>query len=258
MSLERLQKVIARAGVASRRHAEELILSGQVKVNGKVVTTLGTKVDPAKDHIRIGEKRLKLSQNLVYILLYKPPNCLSSLSDPLDRPLVMDLLPSLSERIYPVGRLDFDAEGLLLLTNDGDLTAHMIHPRSRIPRTYLVKVKGHPETSEIKALREGVKLNDGYTLPAEVKLEQELSRNSWWEITLYEGRNRQVKRMFEAIGYPVIRLKRIRFGPLWLGDMKSGEYMFLEKEEIRTLQKWLESKGKAKKSKSRKKKANIN
>ncbi|HDD43369.1 MAG TPA: rRNA pseudouridine synthase [Candidatus Desulfofervidus auxilii] len=231
---QRLQKILSRAGITSRRKAEALIQAGRVKIDGKIVTSLGTKADPEKQIIEIDGKCLFFPP-LLYIMLYKPRYYLTTLYDPKGRPKVTDLLKQIPVRIFPVGRLDFDAEGLLLLTNDGDFANLLIHPRYKIPKTYLVKVKGIPKYWELKKIKEGIDLEEGKTLPAKVKLISILKHNAWIELTIHEGRYRQIKRMCAAIGHPVLRLKRIQIGSLKLGNLKPGEYRFLTEKEIKKL-----------------------
>ena len=232
---ERLQKVIAHAGIASRREAERLIVLGQVAVNGTVVTKLGTKVDPARDIITLNGSVVTIVPEKIYVVLNKPAGYVSTLKDPQKRPIVMDLLDRVSSRVYPVGRLDYDAEGLLLLTNDGELAHRLQHPSYRICRTYEVKVKGSPPNRKLSLLRKGVQLEDGMTLPAKAAFLKKTLKNSWITVTLYEGRNRQVKRMCAAIEHQVLKLKRIRFGSLYLDDLPQGRYRKLTKAEVKGL-----------------------
>src|SRR5262252_6766916 len=213
---ERLQKLIAAAGIASRRHAEELITSGRVTVNGKVVDALGAKANPETDHIKVNGRlinpALKLREK-VYVLLNKPKGYLSSLSDPKGRPLVTELVPGSLGRLHPVGRLDFNTEGLLLLTNDGDFTNHVTSARNNIPKVYRVKVKGIPSENAINRLRRGIRLDDGNRIaPSEIEALEQTRTNAWFEVTLREGRNQQVRRMFDAIGHSVLKLSRVRIG----------------------------------------------
>jgi pseudouridine synthase len=231
---QRLQKVLSQAGITSRRKAEALILSGRIRVDDKLITNLGTKVDLRTQFIEIDGYPLKIP-SLVYIMLYKPRNYLTTLYDPLGRPKVKDLLKDLSIRVFPVGRLDFDTEGLLLLTNDGEFANHLIHPRYKKPKTYLVKVKGNPDVLVLKKLREGVKLEERKTGPAQIKLVRTSKDNSWLEITIYEGRYHQIKRMCEAVGHPVLHLKRIRIASLSLDRLRPGEYRFLTDKELNQL-----------------------
>jgi 23S rRNA pseudouridine2605 synthase len=213
---QRLQKLIAAAGIASRRHAEELIAAGQVTLNGKVVTEQGVKADPDKDHIKVKGKLINpqlKKREKVYVLLNKPRGYLSSVSDPEERPLVVELLPPNLGRLHPVGRLDFNTEGLLLLTNDGDLTNFVTAARNRVEKVYEVKVKGVPTESAIERLRRGVILEDGTrTAPAKIVSLSETDTNSWYEVLLHQGRNQQVRRMFEMIGHSVLKLRRVRIG----------------------------------------------
>ena len=232
---ERLQKILSKTGLTSRRHAERLIIEGRVKVNGAVVTSLGFKADPQRDHIRVDGKSIAKIEPKAYLLLNKPRGCVTSLDDPLRRPTIRDFLQGEKRRVKPVGRLDFDSEGLLILTNDGELHQRLTHPRYGVPRTYLVKVKGIPGQKEMRRLRDGIRLDDGVSFPAKVHLVKKLKRNSWMRFTVYEGRNKLIKRMCAAISHPVIRLKRIRYGSLNLGDVKPGKYRYLTSREIQEL-----------------------
>jgi 23S rRNA pseudouridine2605 synthase len=239
MALERLQKIIAAAGVTSRRKAELLITTGQVSVNGQLVTALGTKADPDRDHIRVAGKLLHGPERPVYLLLNKPKGFVTTASDPEGRPTVMDLLQGVKARVYPVGRLDYASEGLLLLTNDGDLANELTRAASHVPKTYLVKVSGQPTPEALAKVRSGVMLREPgrapvKTGPAKVQLARD-APNPWYEVTIVEGRNRQIRRMFEEVGHHVEKIKRIRFGPLQL-DVAPGEYRRLEPEEVRQLQ----------------------
>jgi pseudouridine synthase len=229
---ERLQKILSKAGRASRRHAEKLIVEGRVKVNGVVVTHLGIKADPQKDHIRVDGKPISTFEPKVYLVLNKPRGCVTTLDDPLGRPTIRDFLHGEKKRAYPVGRLDFDSEGLLILTNDGEFHHRLTHPRYGIPRTYLVKVKGIPDPGAMRRMRDGIALEDGVTLSAKVQIVKRLKRNSWMRLIVYEGRNKLIKRMCDAISHPVIRLRRIRYGSLALGDLKLGKYRYLTSREI--------------------------
>ncbi|WP_138492990.1 pseudouridine synthase [Paenibacillus pinistramenti] len=234
--MERLQKILAQAGVASRRKCEELILAGQVQVNGETVTTLGTKADPATDTITVNGKNIGAEQKL-YLLFNKPKGVITSASDPKGRKIVTDYLKGIKERVYPVGRLDYDTEGLLLLTNDGEFAHLLTHPKHHVPKTYLATVKGVPHGTELDKLKKGIMLEDGMTAPAEVEYHDvdPDQKQATISITIHEGRNRQVRRMFEAIGHPVTRLKRISFGNLFLGTMKRGVYRHLTKNEVESL-----------------------
>ncbi len=231
----RLQKIIASSGTCSRRKAEENIRLGLVTVNGQTVMTLGTKVDPLNDHIKVNGRHIKSKLPDMFVMLNKPVGYLSTLHDPDGRPTVKKLMPKPSLRLFPVGRLDFDSEGLLLLTNNGDIAQACLHPRHHVQKTYLVKVKGVLEEVHLQHLRRGVSLEDGQTAPAKVKKAGKLQSNSWVEITIHEGRKHQVKRMFEHIGHPVIRLKRIQFGPLNLGKLLPGKTRYLTNDEANDL-----------------------
>ena len=257
MPAERLQKIIAAAGIASRRKAEELIASGLVSVNGHIVTELGSKADPAHDHIKVNGKLIGAPERAVYILLNKPKGYVTTLSDPEGRPTVLDLVRGLGARVYPVGRLDYASEGLLLLTNDGELARALMHASSHVPKTYLVKVSGRPTAEDLDKLRRGI------TLPAEnmpLKVPQGAARpharrrtesvrtapariaplrdaaNPWYEVTLIEGRSRQIRRMFEQIGHHVEKIKRVRYGPLEL-DVEPGTFRHLSSREVGQLKK---------------------
>src|SRR5689334_5668857 len=238
---ERLQKLIAAAGVASRRHAEELITAGRVTVNGEVIKELGTKADPEKDHIKVNGKLINpqlKSRERVYVLLNKPKGYLSSVSDPEGRPLVTELLPPSLGKVHPVGRLDFNTEGLLLLTNDGDFTNFITAARNRVEKVYEVKVKGVPPDSAIERLRRGIRLEDGTrTAPAKITKLHETQTNAWYEVLLHQGRNQQVRRMFELIGHSVLKLKRVRIGSLTDEDLKPGAWRLLSPLEAGRLMK---------------------
>lgn len=234
--MERLQKIMAQAGVASRRKCEELILEGKVQVNGETVTELGTKADPAQDIITVSGKPIK-NEKKVYIMLNKPKGVITSASDPEGRKIVSDYLKGIKERVYPIGRLDYDTEGLLLLTNDGEFANLLSHPKYHVPKTYLATVKGVPHGTELDKLRQGIMLEDGMTAPAEVEYKDvdPDNKQSVISITIHEGRNRQVRRMFEAISHPVTRLKRISYGDLLLQNLKRGLYRHLTADEINQL-----------------------
>ncbi|MBM7854669.1 pseudouridine synthase [Desulfohalotomaculum tongense] len=233
--MERLQKFLAHAGVASRRKCEELILEGRVKVNGKVVRELGTKIDPDKDKVQVDGRWIKQKEKYVYLMMNKPRGYVSTVSDERGRKTVMDLLKDVKERVYPVGRLDYDSEGLLLLTNDGELTQALTHPKHQIAKTYKVRVEGVPTLDNLERLANGVKLEDGVTAPARVYLTHIKDGNALLEITIREGKNRQVRRMCEYIGHPVKRLVRTRIGPLELRNMSSGEVRELNNAQLREL-----------------------
>jgi 23S rRNA pseudouridine2605 synthase len=235
--LERIQKILAKAGIASRREAERMLIEGRVSVNGKIVGTLGFKADPSKDRIKVDGKRLAPFEPKVMLILNKPRGYLSTVKDPKGRPTVMDLLKNVKWRIYPVGRLDFDAEGLLLLTNDGDLAHRLSHPRFSVSKTYLVKVAGVPEEKKLVQLRKGVMLEDGEARAVSCSLIREREKNSWVRVVVTEGRNHLVKRMFSAIGHPVLKLKRIEYGPVQLKDLPFGQCRTLTPEEVGKLRK---------------------
>lgn len=235
---ERLQKVLAQAGVASRRHAEQLILEGRVTVNGEKVTVLGTKVGD-QDHIFVNGKPIMRQETFSYYLLNKPVGVITSAKDPQGRPTVVDIFKNVPVRVYPVGRLDFDTSGLLLLTNDGELAHRLMHPRYGVNKTYQVWVRGPVDPRAIDALQHGVLLKDGKTAPAKVKQAPgglKDDRLEVLEITIHEGRNRQIRRMCEAVGYPVMKLERIQFGPLQQDKkLRSGEYRTLTAKEVKAL-----------------------
>src|SRR5467141_164153 len=236
---QRLQKLISAAGIASRRHAEELITAGQVNVNGKVVSELGAKADPAVDKIKVKGRLINalLQQHEnIYVLLNKPRGYLTSMADPEGRPLVTELIPSSFGRLHPVGRLDFNTEGLLLLTNDGEFTNIVTAARNQIPKVYRVKVKGMPPESAIERLRRGIAIGEGErTAPAEVRQLRSTEANGWFEITLHQGRNQQIRRMFDAIGHSVTKLKRTRIGLLDDRFLATGQWRTLSDMEVKRL-----------------------
>src|SRR5215470_6651859 len=238
MASERLQKIIAAAGIASRRHAEQLITGGAVSVNGQTITELGSKADLERDHIRVNGKRLRGAEHHTYLVLNKPKGYVTTVQDPEGRPTVMSLLRGIRERVYPVGRLDYASEGLLLLTNDGDLAAGLMKASSNVPKTYVVKIAGQPEESGIAKLRSGVSITmkggrRAKTRPAKIRLVRE-GENPWYEVTLTEGRNRQIRKMFEEIGHHVEKIKRVKFGSLVL-DVHPGEHRHLSLAEVQKL-----------------------
>lgn len=239
---ERLQKLIAEAGIASRRHAEEMIAAGEVTVNGETVTTLGTRADPATDHIKVRGRLINpllKERQKVYVLLNKPRGFLSSVADPEERPLVTELVPAALGRLHPVGRLDFNTEGLLILTNDGALTNYVTAARNNVPKVYEAKVKGKPPEQAIARLRRGITLEDDErkvkTAPAEIKMVEESETNTWFEIVLHEGRNQQIRRMFDAIGHSVVKLRRVSIGNVNDEGLKVGAWRLLEPGEVRLL-----------------------
>ena len=231
----RLQKVLAQAGVASRRASEELIRAGRVSVNGTVAVDMGRRVDPGKDEIRVDGKTVAVPDTLLVLVFYKPRLCVTTLSDPQGRKTVMDFIPDLGVRLFPVGRLDYDAEGLLILTNDGPLANRLQHPRYGVEKTYEVKVKGNPDAVALKQLRSGVELEEGTTAPAEVVLLRRLPDASWLKFVLHQGWNRQIKRMGEAVGHPVLKIKRIAYGPLTVDGLSPGKYRVLNVPEVQRL-----------------------
>jgi pseudouridine synthase len=233
----RLQKVLSQAGVASRRAAEKLIADGRVAVNGKTVTAMGVKVVPGSDDIRVDGRRIKAAAKPRYILLNKPAGYVTTRSDPQRRPTVLDLLGGVREYVYPVGRLDYDTEGLLLLTNDGDLAARLTHPRHGVARTYEARVAGMPDQKALERLRTGIPLDGVRTLPAEAVLlnEGRRDREGLLRLTIREGRNRQVRRMCEAVGHLVQSLRRTRFGPLADRRLRPGDWRELTAQEVDAL-----------------------
>ncbi|WP_066175394.1 pseudouridine synthase [Bacillus marinisedimentorum] len=233
--MERLQKVIAHAGVASRRKAEQLISEGKVKVNGKTVTELGTKVG-GNDRIEVEGVQIEREEP-VYYLFYKPRGVISAVKDDKNRKVITDFFPEIEQRIYPVGRLDYDTSGLLLVTNDGEFANHMMHPRGQVDKVYIAKVKGIPDKEALNTLRRGVKLEEGKTSPARVKIKSidRKKQSSIVELVIHEGKNRQVRRMFEAVGHEVSKLKRERYAFLDLKGLNPGEFRPLTPHEIKQL-----------------------
>ncbi len=235
MTLERLQKFLSRAGVASRRAAEELIREGRVSVNGQVITEMGIKVEPARDVVQVDGRRVKVEGPPVTVMLHKPYGYISSRHDPQGRRVVMELLPeSLRSRLYPVGRLDYDATGLLLLTSDGDLAHRLMHPSFQVPRTYRVTVAGAVSREILRQLTAGVEL-DGREVAAEVAVKKQEEDKTVLELTVWEGRNHLVKRLLEKVGHPVLKLKRLTLGPLPLGRLSRGTYRRLTADEVAAL-----------------------
>jgi 23S rRNA pseudouridine2605 synthase len=233
----RLQKVMAHAGVASRRKAETLITQGRVTVNGERVTTLGTTVDPAVDVVLVNGRRLRWHTPLVYVLLHKPRGYVTTCEDEQGRRTVFDLLKRQPARLFPVGRLDMNSEGVLLLTNDGELANRLLHPRYRIPRTYMVKIQGLITDEEVEQLRRGIMLEDGRTSPAQVQVIRRAGKSCWLRLTLYEGRHRQIHRMLQRCGgYSVKRLQRVAMGPLTLAGLPLGSARQLDELEVARLQ----------------------
>jgi len=251
MALVRLQKLLSQAGITSRRDAESYIQTGRVLVNGKVADTLGVKADPEKDKISVDNQRIHFVQERLVLMMHKPPKVMVTLDDPQKRQTVLELLQERPisgpqkplPRVYPVGRLDYDAEGLLLLTNDGDLANQLMHPRYKIPKTYLVKVSGVVNDRDLKRIEQGMFLKDNQgkvkkTLPVSVSLHRKTKQNAWYEITVFEGRNHLVKNLFAAIRHPVRRILRIEFAGLKLGPLPQGAWRYLQPHEMATLHKW--------------------
>ncbi|TJX16262.1 rRNA pseudouridine synthase [Tissierella creatinini] len=231
----RLQKYMALSGVASRRKSEEMIKEGRVKVNNRVITELGTIIDPRADKIIVDDKNIMLETNKVYIMLNKPVGYVSSLKDEKGRRVVTDLIEGVRERIYPVGRLDADTTGLLLLSNDGDLAYKLTHPSNKVDKKYIAIVEGVPNKKELDTLRNGVFIDGKKTHPAKVKISKRYDTDSILDIVIHEGRNRQVKKMCEAVGHPVKKLKRVSIGEIELGGLNIGNWRFLNDEEIEYL-----------------------
>ncbi len=236
---ERLARYLAHAGIASRRHAEILIEAGRVRVNGQVVTTQGARIDPQRDSITVDGKPVQPGEKLVYVMLHKPTGYVSTANDPRKRPTVLDLLsPELRRlRVYPVGRLDIDTSGLLLLTNDGEFALHLTHPRYSMDKHYRALVKGYPPESALNALRRGVEIvedNGGHhkTSPAKVSIYKQVGGNCWLSLTIHEGHKRQVRRMLAATGYPVLELMRVGIGSLELGNLPVGKWRNLAEDEV--------------------------
>ncbi|MCL2470824.1 MAG: rRNA pseudouridine synthase [Propionibacteriaceae bacterium] len=233
--LVRLQKVIAAAGLASRREAEEMIVAGRVEVNGHTVTQLGTRVDPVRDVVRVDGSRIPPQRHHVYLALNKPSGVLSTLDDPEGRPTLKDYLPRKAGRLFHVGRLDVDTEGLIIMTNDGDFAQRLSHPSFEIDKVYMVEASGVMDNSAMRRLAKGVTLEDGFIHPDKVKLVSRTSNKTLVEITLHSGRNRVVRRMMDALGFPAVRLARLRVGPIRLGNLPSGQTRELTSTEIGAL-----------------------
>jgi 23S rRNA pseudouridine2605 synthase/16S rRNA pseudouridine516 synthase len=225
---------MAAAGVASRREAERMILAGRVEVNGRVVTELGTRVDPARDQVRLDGGAVGVKERPVYFLLHKPKGCLSTVRDPGGRPTVVDLLRGVRERVFPVGRLDWESEGLIILTNDGELALRLTHPSNHVPKVYRVKVKGLVGRQTLEQVRHGLYLDGRRTLPAPVTRISS-QQNTWLEVTLYEGRRNQIRRVFERLGHPVLKLKRTAIGSVADRDLRPGQFRRLTAAEVTRL-----------------------
>lgn len=232
---ERIAKYLARAGVASRRASEDLVAAGRVSVNGEIIGSPGTKVVAGVDEVRVDDAVVSPPEELVYVMLNKPMGVMTTLDDPQGRPTVADYIPAGMPRLFPVGRLDYTTTGLLLLTNDGELAHLMMHPRHHVPKLYYAVVDGVPDASDLTHLRRGVQLDDGMTAPAGARVVQVRERTAAVEITLREGRKRQVRRMLSAIGHPVISLSRTAYGPITLGDLSEGAVRLLSAEEVDAL-----------------------
>lgn len=234
--MERLQKILAEAGVASRREAERMIVNGRVRVNGELVRELGTKADAAKDAITVDGKPVKSAEKKVYLAFHKPVNVMVTRKDPEGRPTVFDYLKEIPERVNYVGRLDFDSEGLLLLTNDGELLARLTHPRYEVPKTYHVKVVGRVTKESLAKIAKGVDTGDFVSQPSQARVYKENPNNTWVEIILKEGKNREVRRIFEALGHKTMRLIRMAVGPVTLSDLLPGRWRALTRKEIEALE----------------------
>ena len=234
----RIQKVIAQAGVASRRAAEDLIRAGEVMLNGEIVKQMGRKMLIGKDHLSVQGRRVAIppQQKTEVYALYKPKNCITTLKDPQGRATIKDFFPQTSSRLFPVGRLDYDAEGLILLTNDGDLAHQLMHPRHNVSKGYFVKVRGITENKALSELRRGPVIDYRRHLRVRVKILHTVNDKTWLELFLREGTNRQIKKMFNKIGYPVQKIKRFQIGPIVLGDLQSGETRALSPKEIEEIQ----------------------
>lgn len=235
--MERLQKILARAGLASRREAERWILDGRITVNGALVRKLGSQADPARDSIKVDGKRIKAASTPHYYAFHKPPGIITTLNDPQNRPDLTPYLQRLGEkrRVFPVGRLDYNTTGLLLLTNDGDLALRLAHPRYGVKKVYRAKLSACPTEEDFARLRKGIRLEDGMSAPARGRVIDKLKKNAWIEVEVQEGRKREVRRMFEALGYYVEKLMRIRVGSISLGDLPMGELRPLSQNEIKAL-----------------------
>lgn len=229
---ERLQKYLASCGVDSRRACEKLIAQGRVQVNGQVVTIQGTKIDPAVDQVTVDGKKVTIEEKSIYVLLNKPVGYVSTVKDPQNRPTVIDLLQDVQERVFPVGRLDYETEGLLLLTNDGELSYRMTHPKFKVVKTYIATIQGCVSSEKLDQLRNGVMLEDGKTKPAKIKVIRQGKYRTTIEIKISEGRNRQIRRMCKVIGHPVLELRRTSVDKLTLEGVATGEYRYLNQDEI--------------------------
>ena len=234
MAIERLQKILARGGFASRRAAERIIAEGRVRVNGRVVTELGSKADPLKDKVEVNGERV-VAEHLVYVVLHKPRGVVTTMNDPEGRPSVREILAPIGARVFPVGRLDFATSGVLLATNDGDFAEGLMHPKKAVPKMYVVKVANKMEGKDLDRWREGIKLEDGVTLPAKAKMLRHDGDKTWFELTIREGRNQQIRRMGDASGFPVMRLSRVSFAGITSDDLRPGEWRYLTRDELLSL-----------------------
>lgn len=232
---ERIQKVLAQAGVCSRRAAEELIRQGRVRVDGATITEMGTKVDPHRQHITVNGQPLQPAEKKITLLLNKPQGYVTTMSDPQGRPIVSSLIKDIGQRLFPVGRLDLDTEGALLMTNDGELAQKLLHPKFEINKTYQVTIRGTIEPKTIQALERGIDLDGRQTWPARISLHKKTATVTILHIVIHEGRKRQVRRMFEAVGHPVVHLKRLAYGNLHLGNLAPGKYRLLSPKDLNRL-----------------------
>ncbi len=232
----RLNKFLASCGISSRRKCDELIFSGKVKVNGEIIKTPAFKIDPDKDEVSVNENFVKLPKK-IYIALNKPEGVLCSLKDDFGRTLIIDLLPEIKERIFPVGRLDFNSEGLILLTNDGELSNRLIHPKYKVEKTYHVLIKGNIDEDSLEKLSKGIELDGKKTQPSKIKILDMGKKTTFIEIKIKEGKKRQIRRMLKEVGYEVKKLRRVKFGPIKLGRLKKGEWRYLTKKEVENLYK---------------------
>ena len=234
--MERIQKILAHGGISSRRASEALIKAGRVRVNGRVITELGTKADARRDKIEVDGKRV-VAEDHVYLVLHKPRGVVATMSDPEGRPTVREMLGEIAERVYPVGRLDFATSGVLLATNDGELADGLLHPRKTVPKTYVLKVKGVMKPEDLEVWKKGIKLEDGMTLPAGAKLIRHEGDKTWFELTIKEGRNQQIRRMGEATGFPVMRLARVAFADVSAEGLAPGRWRHMTRDELQQLKK---------------------
>jgi len=233
---ERIQKILSKCGIASRRKAEEMMIEGRVTVNGAIAIP-GMKADFLKDHIKVDGKLIRRTEPKVYLILNKPVKCVTAVTDPEGRITVRDYMKGVKAKVFPVGRLDYHSEGLLIMTNDGELANALLRPKSKVPKTYLVKVNGLPDDKDMEKLQKGIKLEDGITAPAKVRRIRQTDLNSWIEITIYEGKKRQIRRMLERIKHPVMRLRRIKIDGLALGRLPLGSFRYLTPDEVKKLKK---------------------